>query len=74
MSRHVGSNPTPSATEKPSHIKAFGPYDWAFFFANLPLSDMIIRAKIYVKARSAKAIGDGIGMVKPLKIFGRKIC
>ena len=28
----VGSNPTPSATEKPSHIKAFSPYGWAFFF------------------------------------------
>ena len=42
----VGSNPTPSATEKPSHIKAFSPYDWAFFFTNLPLSDMIIQAKM----------------------------
>ena len=37
----VGSNPTPSASEKPSHIKALRPYDWAFLFANLPLLHMI---------------------------------
>ena len=36
----VGSNPTPSASEKPSHIKALRPYDWAFLFANLPLLHM----------------------------------
>ena len=35
MSRHVGSNPTPSASEKPSHIKALRPYDWAFLFSNV---------------------------------------
>ena len=37
----VGSNPTPSASEKPSHIKALRPYDWAFLFANPPLLHMI---------------------------------
>ena len=70
---HVGSNPTPSASEKPSHIKAFSPYDWAFFFTNLPLSDMIFRAKICFKARHAKAVDGSIGMVKPSEIFGGKI-
>ena len=41
----VGSNPTPSASEKPSHIKALRPYDWAFLFANLPLLHMIFGKK-----------------------------
>ena len=65
----VGSNPTPSASEKPSHIKAFGPYDWAFFFANLPLSDMIIRAKMCFKARHTRAVDSSTGMVKASQIF-----
>ena len=41
----MGSNPTPSASEKPSHIKALRPYDWAFLFANLPLLHMIFGKK-----------------------------
>ena len=41
----VGSNPTPSASEKPSHIKALRPYDWAFLYANLPLLHMIFGKK-----------------------------
>ena len=45
LSRPVGSNPTPSASEKPSHIKALRPYDWAFLFANLPLLHMIFGKK-----------------------------
>ena len=41
----AGSNPTPSASEKTSHIKALRPYDWAFLFANLPLLHMIFGKK-----------------------------
>ena len=41
----MGSNPTPSASEKPSHIKALRPYDWAFLYANLPLLHMIFGKK-----------------------------
>ena len=31
--------------QKPSHIKALRPYDWAFLFANLPLLHMIFGKK-----------------------------
>ena len=36
--------------QKPSHIKALRPYDWAFLFANLPLLHMIFGKKSGVPA------------------------
>ena len=35
----VGSNPTASANEKSSHIKAFALYDWFFLFAAIEAHD-----------------------------------
>ena len=55
LSRPVGSNPTPSASEKPSHIKAFAHMTGFFFSLKVTSAYMIFGKSLSAASRSAPA-------------------